>query len=197
MQPLLNDLLTKGPLLVIITGSKRHGKDTLANHLGYTCLKLAEPLKIVCQNLFGFSQEQMETDLKEEVDAVWGITPRAAMQYLGTDVMQFHAPVHLFNDPFNRLFWVRHMITRINNVKGNIVISDCRFDHEVTSLRDAFGKSKTLVVVKVIRPDLQIVDTHVSESGVHDDLIDIVVENNCNNVSEWVIRLNRLHHLMV
>lgn len=135
------------PPLVAICGAKRSGKDTIAVHLathyGYQILKIATPLKMTVQNLFSFSDEQMETDLKDEVDPRWGTSPRALMQYIGTDVFQFGLQQVI--PGLGRRFWVDKLIHDIDTSK-RYVVSDVRFLHEIHALKSRFPDTQTLVI---------------------------------------------------
>ena len=59
-------------MIIAVIGKKRSGKDTLANYLvkNYNFKKygFGDPVKEICKLMFGFSQEQIDTDLKEEQD---------------------------------------------------------------------------------------------------------------------------------
>ena len=73
--------------------AKRHsGKDTACDYLvekyGYTKRTFAHPLKKSVQELFGFTDDQIFTEQKEEVDQNWGISPRQAFQVIGSDVVR-------------------------------------------------------------------------------------------------------------
>jgi hypothetical protein len=129
--------------IIALCGKKRSGKDTVAHFLstqyGYQHLKLAQPLKDAMHVLFGFTTEQMETDVKDTVDLRWGITPRRAMQYFGTEVMQYHLQEVI--PSIERNFFVHrlmHQIHQCENEKDSsspsFVISDMRFMHEFNAL---------------------------------------------------------------
>ena len=88
----------KMPKIIAICGAKRSGKDVLAEHLvnkyNYERVAFANPLKVAVKNLFNFDDDQVGigkdegTDRKDIVDERWGITPRAALQFFGTEIMQ-------------------------------------------------------------------------------------------------------------
>lgn len=164
--------------IVGICGLKRSGKDTVADHLvsnyGYTKIKFASSLKSACRELFGFTEEQMETDEKEIVDPVWNISPRKALQYIGTEIMQ-----HKINELIpgtGRLFWVKKIMHEIQKSPNNrFVLSDLRFMHEYDYLKQYYGNQFQVIKISKINLDLQD-DMHISEQEwcriPHDFLID-------------------------
>jgi hypothetical protein len=89
-------------MLVGITGFMLSGKDSVADFIiskthedmVFKKYSFAKPLKETAMVLFGWSEEQVyDQDLKSIVDPVWGISPRQALQYLGTDVMREFFPL--------------------------------------------------------------------------------------------------------
>jgi hypothetical protein len=120
------------PKIIAICGAKRSGKDVLADHLvqkyGYEKLRFAEPLKQITQILFNFSKEQIgDGDIKDVVDERWGITPRKALQFFGTEVMQYKIQDLL--PGIDRRFLACSLVSKIQPEKY-YVISDMRFYHE-------------------------------------------------------------------
>ena len=132
---------------------KHNGKDTAADYLvnkkGYVKRSFAEPLKKASKELFGFSDEQLYTDKKEEIDELWGVSPRKVFQVLGTDVVRDLFPSMLLPHIGNN-FWVKSAeIWYKNNFethKGNVVWSDVRFQNEVNFILKNGG-----IVVKIER----------------------------------------------
>jgi hypothetical protein len=124
------------------------GKDTVADLLcheyRFIRLQFAWPLKAAVAAIFGWNVEDLaKQEFKKTVDPFWGITPRTALQQIGTDVMRKH-----YRDDI----WVKSMenyISRINDgyYKG-VVITDMRFKNEVIAIKSWGGK-----VVKVVRRD--------------------------------------------
>lgn len=157
--------------IIGIIGVKRSGKDTIADYLikyhGYTRYSFADPLKKAAMEIFGFSYRQMWGDDadKETQDPRWNISPRRALQLLGTELLQIDIQNHL-NDgefPFGRSIWVhKFKLWYLDEIKINknlkVVISDVRFLHEEVVLNELGG-----TLCRVIRPELKSVDTHISE----------------------------------
>lgn len=162
--------------VIMLCGYKRCGKDTFANHLvnkyGYTHLKISKTLKDTLKTLFQFSDEQLETDLKDKIDPRWNITPRKAMVFVGTDMFQFKIQGLLPN--IGKNFWIRStketIIDLYNKNKNiDIVISDLRFQHELDCINDIRFDLRdiNIDIVKIIRPNLDILydkDLYDSES---------------------------------
>jgi hypothetical protein len=92
------NISNKMPKIIAICGAKRSGKDLLADHLvnnyNYNRVSFATPLKLAVKALFNFDDEQVGigkdngNNKKDIIDANWGITPRAALQFIGTEIMQ-------------------------------------------------------------------------------------------------------------
>lgn len=174
-------------MLVGASGKKRHGKDSVGQSLarshGFHTIAFADPIKQTVMDWYGFTYDQVYGDLKEEVDSRWGITPRHAMQILGTEVGRL---VHQDT-------WIRKCLTTITEAQQGLpvmlidheqrrfrvhqwpagqasrwVICDVRFPNESEMIQANGGH-----VVKVFRPGIGASgDLHVSETNV-----DLVREN--------------------
>jgi hypothetical protein len=154
--------------IIAICGAKRSGKDVLAKHLvatrGFKKLSFAEPLKKAVKELFNFNDIQVGIDEdnavgdeKEIIDERWGISPRKALQFFGTEIMQ-HAINELIPNT-NKGFLADILLSRISgNSCDSYVISDMRFLHEYNKLKSSVevGKSCSLIVVKISRPAVNI-----------------------------------------
>lgn len=146
----------------LLCGYKRSGKDTFAKYVeskyDYKHLKISHKLKNVLKVLFNFSEEQLEGSLKDTIDSRWQITPREAMIFVGTDMFQYKITDLL--PKIDRNFWIENVvdeIVRIKDVDSNVVISDLRFDHELSRLLQLFKSEKiSYTIVKIINPNLQL-----------------------------------------
>jgi hypothetical protein len=127
------------PRIIAICGAKRSGKDTLAHYISHkylhTKLAFADPLKEAVNALFQFSAEQTgDSDLKDVIDKQWGITPRRALQFFGTEVLQYKIQELLPN--IDRKFLANALVSRITkNDNEPYVISDMRFVHEYEAVK--------------------------------------------------------------
>ena len=157
-------------VVIGILGKKRHGKDTISNHIikkyKYQSMAFASPLKEACRTLFGFNDEQLYGDDKEVIDNHWKITPRDAFQFVGTDLIR-HQMKNICPD-IGENFWVECTKKRIldeltKNPKTNIVLTDVRFPNEANLVHEFGG-----IVIKVERPDIKSSDEHISEKGIDD-----------------------------
>jgi hypothetical protein len=163
--------------IIAICGLKRSGKDTVANiiqnHTNFKKKHIASTLKEVCKLLFDFTDNQVDGLDKDVVDSRLGISPRQAMQYFGTDIMQYHMDGLLPN--CGRNFWIDNFINK-NKHRKFIIISDMRFLHEYNILRAQYADS--LLVIKVLNNNIKNDCVHSSEVEWNDIPHDIVVKNN-------------------
>ena len=134
-------------MIVGITGLIGSGKDTAADYLctfhGFKRMSFANTLKDAVAVIFNWDRELLEGSTKasrewrEEVDTWWAerlgiphLTPRWVLQQWGTDV----ARKNFHND-----IWVASVENRLQGIKDDIVITDCRFANEVHAIKNAGG----------------------------------------------------------
>jgi hypothetical protein len=168
-----------------ICGQKRHGKDTVGQMLqedfGYTPIALADPIKRIAMDVYGFTYEQCYGDEKEVPDPMWdGLTPRRALQIIGTEMGRTLHPetwlrycfstmeaAERGDEPLIHVASERGFVPAINghvNVE-KWVITDIRFLNEADMVRSKRGQ-----VFQVVRPSLVGTqgDTHASETSLAD-----------------------------
>jgi len=152
-------------MVIGILGRKRHGKDTIADYLvskyGYDKYSFATPLKRGCMELFGFTEEQVFGNLKDEVDPLWGCTPRLMLQVLGTELLQYDIQRYIpsFKDDIGRKVWLKCFNRYYTaNPEKNLTIADVRFFHESEEIKALGG-----IIIKVVRPGISDDDFHASE----------------------------------
>ncbi len=132
--------------IIGILGRSRVGKDTVASLLvkqlgpdSCVILRLSQPLKDAVKALYGFSDEQVETDIKEAVDPRYNITPRAAIQHVCEHMMKVHG-----HDFFSKRLYEYDMLYHSGKT---IIIPDVRYAHDLDMIRQRGG-----VIIKVTRP---------------------------------------------
>jgi hypothetical protein len=176
--------------IIAICGAKRSGKDVLAKHIvanrGFKKLSFAEPLKKAVRELFNFTdiqvgidEENAMGDEKDIIDERWGISPRKALQFFGTEIMQHNICGLIPNT--NRGFLADILLSHISgDVCDGYVISDMRFLHEYNKLKSS-AKVRSLIVIKINRPSINIPDdkgdTHISEKEYLDIPYDVEIVN--------------------
>ena len=153
--------------LIGLSGAARSGKDTtgaiLASKLGYKTYSLASPIKVVCNDLFGWDDRHSNGELKEVVDEFWGISPRYAYQTLGTEWGR-----NLICDDI----WLRRA-NLIYKKEGALIVTDIRFQNEADFIRSNGGQ-----IIHIIRDGAEKVLQHSSESGIDQKPEDVILYNN-------------------
>ncbi len=167
------------PRIIGVSGHARHGKDSTAEYLecryGYARYSLAAPLKAACREMFGWTAHELEND-KDRVDARWGISPRQALQALGTEYAQAALPglFPAFAERTGRKLWVRRLLERaFARDEPLIAISDVRFPHEAEEIRAAGG-----IILRVFRDSVPVNSCHESERAVDEICPDWAIANN-------------------
>ncbi|MFI3902626.1 deoxynucleotide monophosphate kinase [Ochrobactrum sp. S1502_03] len=153
------------PKVIAFTGKAGSGKSTAAKYVierGYKLVKFADPLKDMLRAI-GYSQRQIEGDLKEVPDAS-GQTPRHAMQTLGTEWGR---------KCMGEDFWINIWRERVTGATA--VTDDCRFANEADAVRSVGG------IVVMLKGRGGINSAHSSE--LLDFKPDIVIANDGNITS--------------
>jgi len=205
-------------MIIGICGFISSGKDTIADYLvnfhEFRRDSFASTLKDAVAAVFNWDRELLEgrtkqaREWREQVDPWWAerlnmpaLTPRLVLQLWGTEVCRksFHDDI-----------WIASVENKLRNSQDNIVISDCRFPNEITSIRNAGGK-----IVWVKRGELpswygvalaantnppqpnasseilRELGVHVSETAWVGTKFDVVIENN-GTVDELYTQIKNL-----
>ena len=173
------------PRIIAVCGARRSGKDAVSSILssiGYEHIKISAALKESCKILFDFTDDQLESDIKDEIDPRWGVTPRSMMQYLGTEVMQYGLPQTFPQMALGREFWIRRTMESMSQSHDNsrYVISDLRFLHEERLLRTR----KDTFIIKVHRDHARGLDEHCSEQEFKYIRENLLIQNNFMTLDE-------------
>lgn len=97
----------------------------------------------------------------------WSV--RSLMQTIGTDIGC---------NQVDTLIWMHPLAKKIHQDQSNLVISDCRQEHEMKLMRQLGAK-----VIHVVNPYIKDTDTHSTEAGLAVEDYDIIIYNNYN--PEW------------
>ena len=195
------------PRIIAICGAKRSGKDVLAEHIvkqyHYERVAFANPLKQAVKALFNFNDEQVETDKKDVMDEKWGITPRAALQFFGTEMMQ--EKIQELLPDIKRNFFANTLKNYIaercdadaDGRKTSFVISDMRFLHEYEMLFHIPNiRKEDIAVIRVLRPTTTGVadaasDSHISELEYVNIPYDVVLVNN-GTIENYLAKFDKI-----
>ncbi len=138
--------------LLGLMGVAGSGKSTAAAHLvaehGFVELSMADPLKDLCSDAFGWDRERLvELGYKEEQDPdlPTGWTRRRVLQFVGTECFREIDPDH----------WVKAVLRKIDEVWAEnenqpVVISDVRFPNEISLIHGNDG-----IIIRVERRDFE------------------------------------------
>jgi hypothetical protein len=175
-------------MIIAFAGRKQSGKTTscefiqsLLPNQETKIYNFADPLKQLCINILGLTEEQCygtDENKNETVDCYWPgtdaqMTAREVLQYVGTDVfrrMQNHV-------------WSSATIRLIEKEKPKLaMIADCRFPNEVDAVKKAGG-----MVIKLNRNLYE--STHESETALDDgnydqSNFDLVIANLEGSIEE-------------
>lgn len=185
----MTELFTAVPVLLGITGKKRHGKGTfgkVAQERGFIEINFADQLRALVGKLNPIVHYPTDSD---------GMTPwryNDVIRKFGYEMAKNYFPevvrmLQVFGSEVIREadpeFWVqawkrRYLSCHTTTEQGKVlwrpvVVTDVRFDNEAKAIQDLGG-----VVIRVIRPDF-VFDTelnkHQSENGVCPDLVDLTI----------------------
>lgn len=96
-------------------------------------------------------------------EVISDISGRQFLQRYGTEAHR---------DVFGQDFWLNAVLPEGRDDCDTLLIPDVRFENEAQRIKDRGGE-----VWKVIRPGIEAVEAHSSESGISSDLIDFYVIN--------------------
>lgn len=189
--------------VIAIAGQKRSGKDTLARFIMlankfYVRYAFADPVRDAAKAFFGWTDDDFSDSRKEVIDPYWGISPRQALQYIGTEVGRegFAKRFPEFAEVTGSQVWVKRMYRFLESLppERNCVISDMRFQSEFDGVKELTNKGWRVVMLGVTRPGA-IGDRHASEVEVPQliEQCDYVIENNStieemNKFAESILR---------
>jgi dephospho-CoA kinase len=132
--------------LIGILGRKRVGKDTSADYLvnNYNCTKIAiaTPIKDATKILFNLIDEDVYEN-KDIVNEKWSVPPRKLIKWLGTDI--FRKAINDILPDSKDNHWINLAMDKYNEINGNVVISDVRFQNCIDVIHNNGG-----IIIKII-----------------------------------------------
>ena len=134
--------------LIAICGFIGSGKNTAAEYLVSDCkftkASFAASLKDAVSSVFGWDRQLLEgvteesRAWREKVDPWWSdrlqianLTPRWVLQHWGTD---------LIRNNFHQDIWIASLEYKLSQMGSRVVISDCRFVNEISTIKKLGGK---------------------------------------------------------
>ena len=125
-------------MIVGLVGRARSGKDTASRVLApeYTLKRMARPVKDACKALYAWTDEALESELKDFKNEFWGLTPRATMVHL----------THQIKEYMGQVFFTRRFFAEWDG-KTPLVIPDIRYSSDVDEIHKRGG-----VTIRIIRP---------------------------------------------
>jgi hypothetical protein len=163
-----------------LNGLKSSGKSTAAQYLvsehNFTEISFAYLLKVsVCQ-LFGITMEQIEEMKNDPAASVRLTFPNGTYKTMTFREFLQRYGTEAHRDVFGFDFWVEQMLAHYDlQPSGRYVAADCRFQNEAIALKRLGG-----YIVRVDRRAVESDDSHASEAGLPDHMIDVVLDNNSN-----------------
>lgn len=169
------------PRLVGLVGPAGAGKTTAARHLSvvfnYRILNFADPLRVACSAIFGWSMEKLEgvtpeaRDWRERPDPWWSkrlgipdFSPRRALQTVGTELLR---------NGLSQDVLVAALERRLDPLTLTVV-ADVRMPNEASFVRSRGG-----VLVGIVRQTDTTGTRHPTETHWQEIVCDAVVVNDC------------------
>ena len=149
------------------------GKDTLAALLApmlqAKTRSFADPIKAICEEVFGFHQEYFsDRAVKEANSNFWGFSPRKAAQLIGTEC---------FRENFGDDVWIKYQTRGLMHIpKTTIIFTDVRFQNEADWIHREGG-----VIIHLTRQDYTGnvgIQNHASETKLNLKGPTYEIENN-------------------
>lgn len=114
---------------------------------------------------------------------VYKCSPRQILQWWGTEAIRMGA---------YDAAWIDAVEHDINTSGADVaIVSDARFDNEVSQLVKDYRLQSNVITVRVHRGNKEKVATHVSEAGISNNLVDYEISND-GSIQDLADKLNDL-----
>jgi len=140
-------------MLICLTGLPQVGKDTFAdficNKYGLDRYAFADPIKKCLCAIFDWPMSIFDSETKEKEDPFWHISPREAMEYIGTKIMkqEICKEFPAFDSFIKDQIWVKRFEKFYKSSTKDIVITDLRYKPEFDFLSNIEEK----VIIRINR----------------------------------------------
>ncbi len=146
-------------MIIALCGLPRVGKDTFANFFSSNTVQyaFATPIKQMICAAFGWDMSIFESDEKEKIDPFWHISPRHAMEYLGTDIMRRDIQIRFpeFSHFIGERIWVKRFEKfYYENKNKTIILTDLRYTPEYEFLSNI----DDVKIIRINRPNYNKLD---------------------------------------
>lgn len=157
--------------IIALTGAKGCGKDTVADILIDTYIDLnikrvafADPIKNEVMRIFGLRTVNDYDVFKRSL---------VTSNNFAVDGRQVVREIGMLMRRYDVNQFVEYVDQQINDDPQAIwLITDLRFDNELIHLQNIGAR-----IVKIERPTLNVIDTHITERGFDNSVCDVVIEN--------------------
>lgn len=173
-------------MIIGVCGLMGSGKSTIGDYLqefDFQPLSFGGAVKDAVAVIFSWDRKMLEGDTiksrkwREVPDKFWGISPRQALQLMGTE-----AGRKVFGDKI----WINSVRAQMKNPKMDYIITDCRFPNEAKAIQE-WGGSIIMVergehpewYADAVRGDMNMYpDVHASEYSVAQCSYNFLIKNN-------------------
>lgn len=164
------------PKIIALTGAKGCGKDTTAailrnmfhtDSVSIVPIAFADPIKKEVMRIFNLSSVHEYDNFKRS---------KLLPNYNGAGMIegrQIVREIGMLMRKYDMNQFVQYVDESLAAWPDTIwVITDLRFDNELIHLQNLGAK-----IVKIKRPIIDTIDTHITERGFDDSICDLVIEN--------------------
>lgn len=186
-------------MILGLTGYARSGKDSVGQILvdnGYRRLAFADGVRDALYVLNPIVRVETVKEFEDDGNMCWGFGAERQIKTLRTQTARVQDIVKAFGwevaktqfaevrellqrmgtevgrDLFGENVWVNRVAAQIVS-EQNYVITDVRFPNEAAWLKEVGGR-----LIRIIRPGVEAVNTHVSDAGIDQLIPDEWIDNN-------------------
>jgi len=173
--------------VIMLSGYKRAGKDFVSALLNKRLedskiYSFAEPLKDIIATTLGISLKELELFKNNPTSFLLETSDESRQMHLHTT--NYRSVLQIFGTEATKIWfgdtvW-SDLFLRQNYVDDYLIISDSRFELEITELRKAYDR---VITVKVIDSNIVNTDLHTSETALDRFTFDYYIDNTAKDSS--------------